>query len=175
MKFAVSDKIRNFVAMKPNQASIYREIERLLEWTIPVADRLPKSVSWRELGGLLVRDLKESLDFVVLAFQTEDRLERLECLNGLVMRMTSVKTTFRLMHRVRRDILSHGQHAQMLDMMNSISDQAGKWLRKTKYLIAEERQAAEQPAVVQPEQKPELRAQAEPRQRTLFDDVEGSR
>ena len=60
--------------MKPNQASIYREIERLLEWTIPVADRLPKSVSWRELGGLLVRDLKESLDFVVLAFQTEDKL-----------------------------------------------------------------------------------------------------
>ena len=48
--------------MKPNQASIYREIERLLEWTIPVADRLPKSVSWRELGGLLVRDLKESLE-----------------------------------------------------------------------------------------------------------------
>lgn len=155
--------------MKPNQASIYREIERLLEWTIPVADRLPKSVSWRELGGLLVRDLKESLDFVVLAFQTEDKLERLECLNGLVMRMTSVKTTFRLMHRVRRDILSHGQHAQMLDMMNSISDQAGKWLRKTKHLIAEERAGAA------PEQKPEPKAQAEPRQRTLFDDVEGSR
>lgn len=158
----------NFAAMKPNQASIYREIERLLEWTIPVADRLPKSVSWRELGGLLVRDLKESLDFVVLAFQTEDKLERLECLNGLVMRMTSVKTTFRLMHRVRRDILSHGQHAQMLDMMNSISDQTGKWLRKTKYLIAEERGAA-------PEQKPEPQAQADSRQRILFDDVEGSR
>ena len=87
------------------------------------------------------------------------------------MRMTSVKTTFRLMHRVRRDILSHNQHAQMLDMMNSISDQAGKWLRKTKYLIAEGQQAVTQPAAVQPEQKP----QGKPRQRTLFDDEEGSR
>ena len=56
--------------MKPNQASIYREIERLLEWTIPVADRLPKSVSWRELGGLLVRDLKESLDFAPFRLMT---------------------------------------------------------------------------------------------------------
>ena len=64
--------------MKPSQASIYREIELLLEFTIPMAERFPKSLPYRELGGRLILDLKESMDFVVLAFQAENRLERLE-------------------------------------------------------------------------------------------------
>ena len=79
--------------MKPNKASIYRDIERLLEWSIPVVERLPKSLPYRELGGKLVRDLSEALDFVVLAFQADGPLARLECINGMIMRMTSVKTS----------------------------------------------------------------------------------
>ena len=79
--------------MKPSQASIYREIERLLEFTIPMAERFPKSLPYRELGGRLILDLKESMDFVVLAFQAENRLERLECINAVVMRMLR-KTKF---------------------------------------------------------------------------------
>ena len=155
--------------MKPNQASIYREIERLLEWSIPVAERLPKSLPYKELGGLLIRDLKEALDFVVLAFQATDKLERLEYVNAMIMRMTSVKTSYRIMHRARRDAISHGQYAQALDMLNSIADQAGKWLRKTRYLIAEEKQAGRKAAT------PHV-PQGAPRQLTIFPDEEpGSR
>ena len=127
--------------MKPNQASIYREIERLLEWSIPVVERLPRSLPYKELGGLLIRDLKEALDFVVLAFQADGPLERVECINAVVMRMTSVKTSYRLLNRVRRDAISHGQYAQALDMLNVIADQAGKWLRKNKFVLAEQRKA----------------------------------
>lgn len=125
--------------MKPNQASIYREIERLLEWSIPVVERLPRSLPYKELGGLLIRDLKEALDFVVLAFQAEGTLERVECINAVVMRMTSVKTSYRLLNRVRRDAISHGQYAQALDMLNVIADQAGKWLRKNRYELAQQK------------------------------------
>ena len=128
--------------MKPTQASIYREIERLLEWSIPVVERLPRSLPYKELGGLLIRDLKEALDFVVLAFQADGPLERVECINAVVMRMTSVKTSYRLLNRVRRDAISHGQYAQALDMLNVIADQAGKWLRKNKFVLAEQRKAA---------------------------------
>lgn len=118
--------------MKANQASIYRDIERLLEWSIPVVERLPRSLPYKELGGLLIRDLKEALDFVVLTFQAEGPLERMQCINAVVMRMTSVKTSYRLMNRVRRNAILHGQYAQALDMLNTIADQAGKWIRKNK-------------------------------------------
>ena len=150
--------------MKPNQASIYREIERLLEFTIPMAERFPKSLPYRELGGRLILDLKEAMDFVVLAFQSESKPERLECINAVVMRMTSVKTTFRLLSRVRRDTVSHGQYAQVLDMLNIIADQAGKWLRKTKFLISEESKAA------RPVRPP--KANGKPKQLTLFPEEE---
>ena len=43
------------------------------------------------------------------------------------------------MNRVRRDAISHGQYAQALDMLNVIADQAGKWLRKNKAVLAEQR------------------------------------
>ena len=44
--------------MKPNQASIYREIERLLEWSIPVVERLPRSLPYKELGGLRLKAMQ---------------------------------------------------------------------------------------------------------------------
>ncbi len=83
---------------------------------------------------------------MVLAFQADGTLERVECINAVVMRMTSVKTSYRLMNRVRRDALSHGQYAQALDMLNVIADQAGKWLRKNRALLAEQRKAATPPS-----------------------------
>lgn len=145
--------------MKPNQASIYREIERLLEWSIPVVERLPRSLPYKELGGKLVRDLSEALDFVVLAFQAEGLAERVECINAVIMRMTSVKTTYRLLNRVRRDAISHGQYAQALDMLNVIADQSGKWIRKNKYELAEQRRT-----------KVKAPPHEEPRQLKLFND-----
>lgn len=131
--------------MKANQASIYRDIERLLEWSIPVVERLPRSLPYKELGGLLIRDLKEALDFVVLTFQAEGPLERMQCINAVVMRMTSVKTSYRLMNRVRRNAILHGQYAQALDMLNTIADQAGKWIRKTRFTLAEQQKAERAP------------------------------
>lgn len=153
--------------MKPNQASIYRDIERLLEWSIPVVERLPRSLPYKELGGKLVRDLAEALDFVVLAFQAQGTLERVECINGVIMRMTSVKTTYRLMNRVRRDAISHGQYAQALDMLNVIADQSGKWLKKNRALLAEQQRRQANP-VVQPHNE-------KPRQLTLFPDEDPGR
>lgn len=157
--------------MKASQASIYREIERLLEWSIPVTERLPKSLPYKELGGMLIRDLKEALDYVVLAFQAEERLERLEYINAMVMRMTAVKTTYRMIHHARRDAISHGQYAQALDMLTSIADQAGKWLRKTRFLIVEDKKA-ELAAKAKPKRK---KGKAEDKQPSLFDDMDASR
>ena len=114
------------------------------------------------MGGKLVRDLAEALDFVVLAFQAQGTLERVECINGVIMRMTSVKTTFRLMNRVRRDAISHGQYAQALDMLNVIADQSGKWLKKNRALLAEQQRRQANP-VVQPRNET-------PQQLTLFPD-----
>ncbi len=153
--------------MKPNQASIYRDIERLLEWSIPVVERLPRSLPYKELGGKLVRDLAEALDFVVLAFQSQGTLERVECINGVIMRMTAVKTTYRLLNRVRRDAISHGQYAQALDMLNVIADQAGKWLKKNRALLAEQQKNQADSTVPS--------HSAEPVQLTLFPDEEPER
>ena len=65
--------------MKPSQASIYREIERLLEFTIPMAERFPKSLPYRELGGRLILGRAivddDDLDIVSIVAAREDRLD----------------------------------------------------------------------------------------------------
>ena len=83
---------------KAEQSSIYREVERLLFWAMDVVDRLPKSLAMQELGKKVMNDLTDCLDAVTLALQAEKGAARLEFIDVLILRMTSVKTIFRIMY-----------------------------------------------------------------------------
>lgn len=120
--------------MKPAQTPIYRAIERLLQWAIPLTERLPKSLPYQTLGGELIRDIKLSLDAVIVAMQTTEAETRLKCIDIIIGRMTTVKTTMRQFAQARikdAPVVSYKQEAAFLDLINPIATQAGAWRNKT--------------------------------------------
>lgn len=125
--------------MKPAQAPIYRAIERLLQWAIPITERLPKSLPFQTLGGEMIHDIKLCLDATIMAMQASDATTRLNCINVIIARMTTVKTTMRQFAQARvRDtpVVSYKQEAAFLDLINPIATQAGAWRNKTAQQIS---------------------------------------
>lgn len=115
--------------MKPAQLPIYRAVERLMIWVFPVVERLPKSLPYQTIGGLLIRDIRECMDAVILTTQSSGR-DRLAGVNILIARMTSVKTAIRVLKAMKR--ITPQQEVQFLDLINPISIQAGSWRAKVK-------------------------------------------
>lgn len=112
---------------KPSQLPIYRAVENLMIWSIPFVERLPKSLPYQTLGGLLIRDIRECLDAVILTTQASASA-KVGPLQILIARMTAVKTTMRVLKESKK--ITAQQEVQYLDMLNSISTQAGAWMRK---------------------------------------------
>ena len=98
-----------------------------MTWAIPVIERLPKSLPYQTLGGLLIRDIRECMDAVILTTQATD-YTRIEALNILIVRMTSVKTTMRVLKASKKITAQH--EVQFLDLINPIAMQAGAVLCK---------------------------------------------
>ena len=78
----------------------------------------------------MIVEIMESLDCIVLAFQVKNGSARLEFINALIMRMTSVKTTFRVFVENRNSQLSQKQHEEFLRLITAVSTQAGAWRSK---------------------------------------------
>ena len=116
---------------KAEQSSIYREVERLLFWAMDVVDRLPKSLAMQELGKKVMNDLTDCLDAVTLALQAEKGAARLEFIDVLILRMTSVKTIFRIMYEKSKQqntkVLTPKQYTVFLEFVRSISSETGRW------------------------------------------------
>ena len=134
--------------MKPTQLPIYRAVENLLLWLVPIIERLPKSVPYQTLGGLAIRDANECLDAIVVAHGLDKnnpnyQMARRECFGILVARMTSIKTKMRIFQQCRirvkdaegnprlAPVLAPKQEAKFLDLVNPIAVQAGAWLAST--------------------------------------------
>jgi len=114
--------------MKPSQASIYRAVERLLHYSIGVAERLPKSLPYRVMGERMVSDILNGLDYIVLAFQAQEGEPRLQCIDALILHLTSVKTTYRAF--VNMKVISPKQLNQFLRLITVVGTQAGAWRSK---------------------------------------------
>lgn len=120
--------------MKPAQVSIYRVTERLLLWAVPIVERLPKSLPYQVMGRKVIEDIEESLDLITLALQSDGGDGRLQLLDLLTVRMTSVRTHFRILSELKA--LSLNQHAAYLEFATSIASQLGAWRKKTRETVA---------------------------------------
>lgn len=102
-----------------------------------MTERLPKSLPYQTLGGLLLRDIRECLDAVTIAITAAEKnpRTRLECIDAVILRMTSVKTTMRALVQTRQKngtpVVSPKQEAAFLDLIQPIATQAGAWRTKT--------------------------------------------
>ena len=117
--------------MKASQASLYRKIELLLLWVMPVLDRLPKSLSCQELGKKALTDLTDSLDLVSFALKAERGPQRLEYIDALIVRMTDLKTiirSFRTMSQNREPrVLTQDQYTTFIELLKPLSTEVGRW------------------------------------------------
>ncbi|MCM1219919.1 MAG: hypothetical protein NC548_36060 [Lachnospiraceae bacterium] len=131
--------------MKPAQLPIYRAVENLFLWLIPVTERLPKSLPFQSMGATLIRELNDCLDVIVVAHGLDKNspnyeMARRDCFGVLVSRMTSIKTKMRVLQQTKikvkdaqgkiksAPIFSPKQVAKFLDLVNPIAIQAGAWL-----------------------------------------------
>ena len=78
--------------MKPTKSSLYREIENLILWFIPIGNALPKDFALRTLGERMINDLLDALNTTALALQTQDLQQRIELINLVKLNITSVQS-----------------------------------------------------------------------------------
>lgn len=113
---------------EPKKTPIYRASERLLSWAMPIVNSLPKSLASQTLGGLVIRDLHDSLDAITIGLTTGDRAQKVQCIKLLTVHITAVQTAMRTFTEHR--YISLKQEAEFLDLVNQITVQAEAWLTK---------------------------------------------
>ena len=113
---------------EPRKTPIYRASERLLTWAMPIVNSLPKSLASQTLGGLVIRDLHDSLDAITLGLCTADKVQKAQCIRLLSVHLTAVQTAMRTF--TEHKYISLKQEAEFLDLVNQITVQADAWLAK---------------------------------------------
>lgn len=124
--------------MKASQSSIYREIENLMLWFIPVGNNIPKDFALRQLGERMLNEMTDALTACNLALQTQDLPQRLELISLVKLHMATVQSVSKVLveyssrtGNVRR-VISQPQRAELLKMMTSIGSQLSRWAASTK-------------------------------------------
>ena len=67
--------------MKATQSSLYRELENLMLWFIPVGNNIPKDFALRKLGERMQNDILDAMTACNLALQTQDLHQRMELIS----------------------------------------------------------------------------------------------
>lgn len=98
----------------------------LLAWAAPVVDSLPKSLAAQTMGRKIIEDIMESLDAISLALIAEKGEARLELINILDVRLTSVRTALRTLVGMKMGVSSK-QQSQYIGMLANISGSVAKW------------------------------------------------
>lgn len=124
--------------MKATQSSLYREIENLILWFIPIGNNIPKDFALRCLGKRMLNDMNDALTACNLAYQSQDLSQRLELINLVKLHITSVQSISKVLVEFSsregnaKRIISQKQRANMLVMMTSIGNQIARWANSTK-------------------------------------------
>lgn len=123
--------------MKVRQSSLYREIENLLLWFIPIGNNIPKDFALRKLGERMQNEMLDALTACSLALQTSDLNQRLELISLVRFHITHVQSITRLFVEYSsskgntKRVISQSQRATLLIMMSSIGSQISKWIVST--------------------------------------------
>lgn len=123
--------------MKASQSSLYREIENLLLWFIPVGNNIPKDFALRKLGERMLDEMTDALTACNLALQTQELGRRLELIKLVRLHMTTVQSVSKVFvefssreGNIRR-IISQKQRAALMKMMTVIGNQTARWVSST--------------------------------------------
>ena len=123
--------------MKASQSSLYRELENLMLWFIPVGNNIPKDFALRNLGERLQNELLDAMTACSLALQTPDLPQRLELINLVKLHITAVQSITKVFiefssreGNVKR-VISQKQRVALLKGMAAIGNQITRWAKST--------------------------------------------
>lgn len=123
--------------MELNQTSIYRGLELLMDWYLPIGTKMPKVDALENLGNFFQNNLMEAMTTFAIAWETDDTEARLELINTLIWHMALCNTAIGNLYRFssRKDqsvrVISQTQYANYLEKLNDLKSQIGGWKRKT--------------------------------------------
>lgn len=129
--------------MKAAKSSLYREIENLILWFIPVGNNIPKDFALRKLGERMLDELTDALTACNLALQTRGLHQRLELINLVKLHVVTVQSISKVFDEFssrkgnERRVISQRQRDALMKMMTSIGCQLARWAKSTESAISE--------------------------------------
>ncbi|MBR0177739.1 MAG: hypothetical protein IJQ11_09950 [Bacteroidales bacterium] len=120
--------------MKPSQSSIYRDLELLMQWYLPIGNKMPKEQALQNLGNSFQQELIEAMRMCRLALKSSDnKKSQCEFIDLIVFHLEGCHSVFGLLHEYKSDkgpIISHTQFANYLERTASLNRQIGGWRKK---------------------------------------------
>ena len=110
------------------QTPIFHAIERLLDWCMPVVERLPKSLPYQRVGARIIDKTLESLDLASLSYDSINVEARINYLGYLITDIRTVRASLDVLVRLR--CVSQKQQVAYIELTSGILAQAAAWQRK---------------------------------------------
>ena len=123
--------------MNPSQSSIYRGLEDLMQWYLPVGVKMPKVDALQNMGNFFQNNLLEATTACAIALETNDMAARLELINTMIWHLSLCNTavsqlyTFSSQKGQSVRVVSQVQYANYLEKLKSLKDQISGWKKKT--------------------------------------------
>jgi hypothetical protein len=124
--------------MNAQQAQLFRDLELLMLWYIPIGNAMPKQQAIQNLGDDLQKNLIEAMSVCDVALNTSEPSSRLELIGIMIFNLSKVSAIVSILHQYSKTkndghgpIISKLQFENYLERMSNIKRQIGHWKKKT--------------------------------------------
>ncbi len=128
--------------MNPSQSSIYRDLELLMQWYLPIGNKMPKDQALQNLGNSFQQDLIDAMRSCRIALKLREKKAKTQqdvyalcdAIDLITYHLEGCSSVFDIMYEYKSDkgpIVSHTQFANYLERIASLKKQIGGWRGKT--------------------------------------------
>lgn len=123
--------------MNPQQSSIYRGLELLMQWYLPIGVKMPKVEALQNMGNFFQKNLMEAMAACAVALNSYDMAARLEFIDTMIWHLTLCNTAVSQLHVFSAQkgqtvrVISDVQYANYLEQWDKLKNQIGRWKKKT--------------------------------------------
>ena len=127
--------------MYPSQSSIYRDLELMMLWYLPIGRTMPKDQSLQNIGNFFQSNLLEAMTACAVALQTKDKGPRLELIGALMWHLSLCNSAVSMLYeyscskeknKEKKDrVITVTQFENYLERKMSLKKQIAGWEKKT--------------------------------------------
>lgn len=123
--------------MLPSQSSIYRDLELMMLWYLPIGRTMPKDQSLQNIGNYFQSNLLDAMTACAVALQTKDKGPRLELIGALMWHLSLCNSAVSMLYEFssgkeqKERVITPTQFENYLERKMSLKKQIGGWEKKT--------------------------------------------